>query len=627
MAQSSRPALPITVLINGQRNVTLHPLVAQRSCGGKRLDFATLQLHGRIGGLLSGPGDVWEVTLLSEVNQGGRTRDFVYFWGKVSKKRLVIGQNDEFIEYVARLEPWHFGAPLSTYPVFNPANKQFQAIDGPVIFNPQIDGEIWANCHNSKLVPIGTQKVPVFLDPESVRSTGAAGIQAGTTTPWTLSKAVFWACNWLNDQKFVGNPTLPELQAVFDDQRDLLRNLKLRIGLYLPTVLDELLDPLGYQWFVQHKDRKTRKIVVYKRGKGTRRNNVGLQPAGQELDINASNLKEAPGLEIDHAGLVNSVEGLGDWIEIEGTFELYRGWPESQDSLRLQPSRLQKNKNSSNPDAWRRWVLNEAGDYAKLRKKVGKIPEFYDFSSLVDPSFAPPKRRKFLPTLSLKTDGTPAGTIHGTLVEYFHSTAADNGTWKEVPHEFRLLEHECGVEFTGEHVPQEFLQSGDRLKLRITATIRFDQRLRGFAPRRPTSLQPDEKRITLDLHERFHLRKVDKSSIYYSEVTGANPSRISLQVDDSAALQSYCEKIRDVFDFPTVDGPLRLEGIDRIGYQLGDSIDAIIGRGIVLKDSRQKDASGPQVVGITYDFQRQHTTLQLDQYRAEKRFLVDAQGS
>jgi hypothetical protein len=719
MADQSRHAPEITVLIDGEAQDDWFPLQIERSASGKRLDFCTLVQHIRAVDMQPSSDDVQEVVVRTEDSDAADGR--VLFWGKISKVRPKIITPDERIEYVARVEPFHFGFPLSDFPVYSPFKKDWIKFEGAPVFNPRIDGRIYGNRHPSFSKKLGDQsaKTNVFIDPESMRTSAAEALQGITgknqtgdivsdMAYWSLADAVYWACWYLNTEEiYIQNPTFAELSDVIDDDDDLIRDLKLKVGDYLPQIMDKLLDPFGYTWYLEHEDEETRKIVLYKRGVGTDDNTVLLQRPGETFDIADTDLAEAPGLEIDYSTAINAVQGLGDFVEIESTFFLFKGWPQADDALLKNPLQLSKTDSQSaksvykdHPDVGRKFVLNEAGDYfssdqTKTSDGLLKnsrpeiIDPYFDFAKYIkiklfdqaidfDSSFFVPKRRKFLPCLTLDKDGKPIGKLHGVIVEILetpipkgneqkgdpndpgagplsksplYNPLKDKRIWKECRDECRLLEHECGIEFTGEHLPT-FMTADPAIRsqsqlIRLTATIRFDRRMAHFGSKDSSgddsdqndqsedddvvdsgSVQPDVHQLTLDLGHRFHCRQIAQQSINYLNLkeNGADPGLLGLDVDDTDSLQDYVDNIRQTWDFPTVSGPLRLEGIDRTGYEIGQSITKIEGREISLTDGSGDGALAPQIAGISYDLQRQSTTLTLDHFRADKNRLQEAQG-
>ena len=610
----SRNAPRIEVYINGKLSPEWRPLRSERSCNSHRLDHCTLELDlGFTGGTLVdqrlAPNSDLEVEIVETTEDNSKR---VTHWGKVAFEEIELG-NTEKLRVVSRIDEFHLSQPLVGYWTWNPNVSGPQQVFEELIFNRAIDGVTFGNRHPNQGVQDAFGGVPLFLDPESARTKASQKFNNIDSLPtfWKLSEAVAYLCRVSNPKEFyVKNPAIADLAKIFDDQTDLLRHVHLPHGLYLSQALDRLIGPLGYSWYIALDERGRRFFAFFKRGEGTDQVQVYLQCPGELLDTDQTNVKQCQ-IKYDITEIANSVVGLGSFVEVEATFELLRCWSPSDDALANTPDLLRIGQPHFNEhvDVWRKWVLNEAGDYTGLRPEI-KLP--YDFSKLSAKSAFTVKRRKFLPCLTLGADGlTPIGRCGGCRVEYWNPNS-DSGRWIESHHEVHVLEHECGVHFAGQLPPREIMLLGDKAKVRITATIQLDQRLLYHAQRRKDSPNADDVTVVLDLHDRFHFKRVDKSS----QVTGSK----TLAVDDTAALKTYCDQVRDTYNVAEVNGPVVIEGIDWLGYELGQSVTKIEGREIdfngVADSSRQP--LYPQIVGIALDYQSQTTTLTLQQFKAAR---------
>jgi len=196
-----------------------------------------------------------------------------------------------------------------------------------------------------------------------------------------------------------------------------------------------------------------------------------------------------------------------------------------------------------------------------------------------------------------------------------------------------LLSDQCGIYFDDANEPYLISQNGDDARVRITATLRFPLRIESLAAKQRDSAQPETYELFLNLMDRFHYRVVHEQSKFYEELQAGEdedgeevaPTRKANVADDRAALAQYCEQMRATWDGAAIHGPFTIEGIDRTRYELGDSIVGIEGRNIPL-NGKLNGSFHPQIVGMTYDIQRQHMILTTQQYRADKRVLQDKQG-
>ena len=550
------------------------------------------------------------------------SNNLVLHWGKLTLVALTIGR-DERRTFVSRVEPCHFGDLTRGMWEWNPHTGRPQRRGEPIVFNPRIDGVIRPNRSLRSGLP---DNACVFIDHESVRTAAALTVQnAPEPEYWTLAEAVHHLCWTLNaDQRYIRNPTRDELEAVFDDQGDLVKHHELRNGMHLSLALDMLLESFGFTWRLELPSRGVRKIVCLRRGAATPGNHVtvDLQPAGQTLDLNQTNAEETE-LEFAIGNLANRITVLGGYKVFEGTFELVRPWPESLHEA--EDSELANGSTDweTTPElarAHRDWVLDEAGDYVGLRPEI-TAP--YDLSTL----FGTPtvyRRRRFLPCVTLGADGAPIGDVSGITVEY----STDDGTeWIKVQrmrdddqHEeflsVHVLEQECGIRFEG-NLPPGVLRfaEADQVRVRVTAAIVSDERLESTQGPGISSPLADTAAALVDAADRFQFRAIDSSSIYYTPVQiGALESS---ECDDTTAVQNMALDLLRAWDMADVGGRVVIEGLDRLHYQPGQVVTRIAGREISL-NARLLSAHEPrypQIVGVQWRPQDQKVVLTLATFR------------
>ncbi|HEY4260063.1 MAG TPA: hypothetical protein VGM98_07880, partial [Schlesneria sp.] len=187
-----------------------------------------------------------------------------------------------------------------------------------------------------------------------------------------------------------------------------------------------------------------------------------------------------------------------------------------------------------------------------------------------------------------------------------------------------VLEKECGIFFGGETCPLRLwalIYGGtpDLARIRITATIVGDKRIKGDATRRDSSPNKRDLTLTLTMADKFQDFRVDASanygSIFQSKPTDAR--------NDSTAIQTYAEQIRNVEDALRLDLTIPLEGGLHPEYHIGDVINQVSGRNVSLK---QSDVRYPQIVGIVHHFQQQQVELLLESFRKERPQMVLSGG-
>jgi hypothetical protein len=545
-------------------------------------------------------------------------------WGFISKNPQQIGDGETTM-FEARIANQHFGTPLTGYPIYNIAAFARLDINRPLVFNPEIDEIIEPNMSS---FPDVTNSWSYVVDPESLRTQASKTYQFQTATAWKLSDAVLAMCWWLNpSETYIKNPTKKDLQMAFADRDTMLKNVTIPLGTTLPNALDMLLVPFEYSWYLKHSlqgsDRVT-KIQFFSRGKGQKKQ-VFMQRPGATRDIKKTNIAEFDA-EYDINSLANRIEVYGDYLKREATFPLKLGWSTTYDSTDLADLEKGQPTAEAHPAVGRKFILNEAGDYNYLRPEI-TAP--YSFASLFLSAIQSVRRRQFLRCLSQHADADDLES-NGFRVDWYDRDQtgaissilpADPG-WIRVKWPYSVLEKECGILFEGPLPPDALwsLMAEDPtlVKIRITATIVGDQRVKGIATKRAQSPNGQDVTLVLDLHDRFQFSKVDSSSIF--------ASRPSIARDDTSVIQAYATSVQAIEDAMKIHCSIPLEGIAHPEYSMGDLIDSVSGRNLSLNGydpTGGEDTRNPQIVGFVYHLQGgQRMELMLDSFERERPEVV-----
>lgn len=616
-----RDSVAYNVFVDGVISpLELQPMLLKESAGSQRLDIATLEWRGAI---LEDLNPASYLNLEIEIQEADTAR--VVHWGKVTQlPTLISGESGETLELVSKTELYHLGDQVDGFLVWDPLASDTTFIDGDVVFNPMIDGVILGNLNDTHVTSAGCL---LFLDPESVRTAAAQSLQGANTIHWSLSQAVFYLLWSLNTpQTNIANPVIGTLNAIFNDPTALVQEVRIPRGHYLPQALDILLEPLGYRWREKRTGMGARVYDFWKKGTGGALKSVFHQRLGNTLanprDLNQTNV-ETSGITFDISNLANEITVRGGFEEYEVTVELARGWLATADPT-LESSAdqfiIDGNANFQTVrDVMRKWVLNEAGDYIGTRTEIdGVFTTVFrgQLNSLGLLHHFIPRRRKLLPTLSLKPandtsvhDLVPIGNLSGVEVEYSNTASPD---WKSIHGlkggECALLEQEAGIYFGGDKLPDEFFEDIANLRVRVTATIQGDFRLTGEVARQATSPNADVVPLTLDLPDRFRYRIRHSSLSKYGG--GAVPSTA---VNDTTLIQNFATSVRNAFDLMEVSGPIQLEGLDHT-YEVSDRIEKIYGKNISFL-CRTSSGAYPQVVAIERNIEQQLTILHLEHER------------
>lgn len=613
---AQRKAPEVKVYVDGRRERNVHCLDAQWGSGANGLPRALVEVQPPA----RNPGRrEFKNQRFSEFNQAQvevLVGDEVVHWGKALAQSVVMdGNSGDRPVLVSRMEPHHFGIPLSNTYFFKRGVGELET-NLPTVFNPDIDGKTIGNMS----AKTGAKGQRLFIHEESSRTSAAQQWHQSQPIHWTLPQAVFYLCWFLNSQEtLVKNPTLAELSGVLPSfDHKLIRNHECPYGEYLPVQLDRLLNPLGYAWTVDFIQRGKRAIRVYKRGDGDRKT-IRMQAPGSVVNVTKTNLESCSVTADVSSRAFNAVHVLGDYEELEATFILQKGWPAIYDGYALSsPQSLYRDADAwkQNPalaNVWRKWVLNEAGDYNGTRPEIRQP---YDLRSLFTTLFIE-RRRRFEPCSTLTADGTPQGQVAGVYLEYLSGnslSALAGGTlstsWRPADElaqsgqKFKVLDKECGIYFDGQDIPYEIAVLGRAASVRVTASIQGDRRVQVKIA--AVSLLAEQKLETIDIPSRFKYRTRHPSSRFVGL-----PLLVDFQ-DDRQNMTQLANQLLGNWNQASINGPITLTGID---YDYSKIIGAVVG-GI---EGRSVDfnvsptgAKYPSVAHCHINFTNQSLELSLD---------------
>lgn len=538
--------------------------------------------------------------------------DQCLFTGVVVSQSVEVSDGSEQLNVRAEMADHLFGAPVKGMEIWNPVTDSKFTVDGDLVFQPVIDGEVEDN-RSGKTDP--DRDYSLFVDPESMRTVDSRLNNGQGILEWDLPSATKYLLGSLNSTElFAKNKSRTE-----DDDDLQIRNVTIPVGTYLPEALDLLLIPHGYQWSIaleKNEDGELQKnFRIYKQGKGVERK-LFLQPSGGNVDRQKTNARGI-NVEFNISDMATRVIGYGARQRREMTIEMFPAWAESDDSLTA--DQLKKTDPSSQyfskPHVWRLWVANEAGDYNLLRETLAPIPDYArDFSGSFNGLY--PRRRVFEQCLTMRTEGPDTGEEDDTryrpwpvYVEYYDYATE---TWQPVNGGYIVRSDQLAIEFAEDEPPEEIMAQFDPGNdqfpiVRVTGTVTGDKRLVKESNDLTGSPSSREIVLSLDLSDRF----LDDARVteggFKSELPANDPS---LERDDAEALQEFVDNVADTESAAVVGGAFPLSEI-RTDYQLGQLLTNVEGRNISL--NRFTGASGkkryPQITGIEWDFNEQRTTI------------------
>ena len=304
-------------------------------------------------------------------------------------------------------------------------------------------------------------------------------------------------------------------------------------------------------------------------------------------------------------------------------------------------------------DVGRKWVLNETGTYTQEPYDRGGP---FDFSTIdaageiYDAQGRPTKclkdadgkrnfgpfRRKLLPCLTVDKDEVNSA---GIVVEF----SLDYGiTWQKMECSIEALEDEAGIYIaepnlaemidkwkgtveviSGQPIEKNFWTSlcddvvndrafkdGEwRTRIRVTASVQMDQRLRRQEPPSGASGSPFIHSRLYDFSEKYGLAKRASTSKFTGGILGA------AEQDDSEWFGYHLADIRRACEDASISGKFTLERLwlgDGSGlpdFMPGDCIERITGREYSLAAALNGDPVYPEIVKIVYLPDRQQMML------------------
>jgi hypothetical protein len=224
-------------------------------------------------------------------------------------------------------------------------------------------------------------------------------------------------------------PSFSRLQALTENQ--IVRDLDVT-GLNLTEALHRCCQRIGLKFkFVPRlvDNGPDQAIVFYRAGTG-RVVELNCQPAGQQISISKTNIAQMHSRKkfrpVTHKYIVQ-----GDLKIYEATFELIKAW-----NAGLEQNNYDNFSPSTNPnfcqtkDVYRKWCLNEAGQYSGPPYNQGDV---FDFSQVFQSSNFVHRRRRFRPALTTDVQGRSLG--------YYLQVSYDGGQgWWQYLHAFNIPE-------------------------------------------------------------------------------------------------------------------------------------------------------------------------------------------
>lgn len=318
----------------------------------------------------------------------------------------------------------------------------------------------------------------------------------------------------------IAMPTLQQLETITNDCR--ITDVDVT-GLNLIDAISRCCKQAGLRFkFVPYNETSSCEAVVFYRPENCREVELNCQLRGERIDILKTHISEV--LRKKNYPAVSRYIVQGDYKIYEATFELVKGWDsslEAHDYDRYSP--LTNENFNEVRDVHRKWVLNEAGDYAEAPYNQGQA---FDFADIFGNANYIRKRRRFLPALTCGQDGSSIG--YNLEVSY-----TDGSHWWPYMSSFKVLLDQCGIWLSIEQLDLDmwFAILKGVLKMRITACVMSDDRINYSLADGPVSSAIDVVDRVVTLPRRFKYQKVSPYSIFKG--SKAN------EIDDTSAIVEF----------------------------------------------------------------------------------------
>ena len=587
--QSMR-VVPVAVEVDGLGAPWLELLEISRDTG-TQLNQARLRVAGhplgptvRFEGIASvaQPGQSIRASYVAPANPAGRQQLlWPLFAGVICEGHASLDDDKDGLAIIARDElTYRDGTVVAGMRVLAGGGDTVFVSASEAIFNPDGSG----NCSGAAMVVAGRSRHVFELNPAKADY-------------WTYARAIRYIAMEYMSIDAITSSTLAALETMTADQ--ILRDVDIT-GLTPIKAVGRLCERAGLQYYLVHAPladgQSIATLQFYRHGKG-RRVFLRHQGAGGRLDLSQTNVASCS-LRSDHTRQPIQLRGRGGRKRYEATFALVPGW-----AAALEENDYDRYSASTNEhflevqDVFRKWVLNEAGDYSAAPFNRGDPT---DLSGVFGDDNYARRRRRFWPCLSCGASGKSLG--------YYLEVSYDNGAyWQQYIGAFDNLLDECGIYLSGNQLDPELWSAvvAGTLALRITAAIDGDSRLEVTVNDAPVSgIRPVRSKL-LDLGHEFKYRQVSSSSIFHDNSTTelGEPDLADDSVSMRGLLRDHLNRIRQ----ERLSGRTVLPWVHPDIWP-GDTVTGIEGRDVDFRWRRHAGEYAPQVQKVVLSFGREWTT-------------------
>jgi hypothetical protein len=278
---------------------------------------------------------------------------------------------------------------------------------------------------------------------------------------WTIAEAVAYLLAEYVSAGELAIPSVEVLEEMFGHEKAGEIDVD---GMSVPDAMEKCCEPTGVRFRFEaciEEGEPAERIVLYRDGE-ERQVELNLQRAGERLSVSRTNIAGIDS-EREYYPVTRRYVGRGAVKVYEAAFGLVKAWDGAlEGKVQSEYSPSTSTDFESVRDVYRRWCLNEAGDYTDPPYSRGQA---YDFASLFEGEAYMQRRREFLKTAE--------GTM---LLEVSYD---DGQTWSGYAGSYELFDDECGVWLDDDALSTEMWAaiSAGTLLMRMTAAVEGDGRL------------------------------------------------------------------------------------------------------------------------------------------------------
>ena len=591
--QLALPSAPVSILLDGSLCPVLEPIEIVRSgwpkFGWARLAYnpaaypsTNLTAAEEIETELAMGKPVCIRQIYNGILPGASAFSLPLFNGQIEVIETKLGSSGERVEIVAR----DFSANLKRITVYG---QRLAKVDGSSMFLAGLDTgfnpDSKANADPEPIKVNGKSYTTFCSDPSQGKL-------------WSYAEVInYLLCEYLPSGQ-LQTPSIERLRVLTKNQ--IVRDLDVT-GLSLIEALHRCCERIGLRFKFVPRPVPTGPIeaITFYNSNTGRAVELNCQPHSEQFSISRTNISALHSRK-NFWPITHRYIGQGDFKVYEATFELVKAWDpvgEDTDYDKFSPS--------TNPDfyqvkdVYRKWCLNEAGDYSGAPYSQG---DAFNFSKIFQSGNFVRRRRRFWPALTTDKQSKSLG--------YFLQVSFDNGLhWWQFLYAFNNLLDECGVWLSSDQLDVDTWVAALKgvLKFRITASVISDERLSCVVADGPIDSTAAVVEHIITLPRQFKYRKVSSQSIF------ANSSDESLgepdEIDDATALYEFVRKKAQVASetIETVDVQTPYLAFD---YHLGDRITSSPESRDLL-GCKSDNRSISWIKGVQMDFENQCTNLKI----------------